>query len=298
MWLQLSLTTTKEQAPLVEALFENMGALSTTLVDAGDEPILEPGLGETPLWQATTITALFEGERDPNELRSLIHQSLNADCSRQLKIAPLKDQPWERTWLADFHPMLFGERLWVCPAGQRPEAANATILELDPGLAFGTGTHPTTALCLRWLDSIDLKNQTVIDFGCGSGILAIAALLLGARQAIATDHDPQALQATLDNARKNQVESRLEIKAPNQLPAIQADILLANILAGTLVQLEPLLASLVTPGGRIILSGILVEQADEVSQTFSSHFKMQPPITQGEWAALEGTRASSRLLVP
>ncbi len=298
MWLQLSLTTTKEQAPLVEALFENMGALSTTLVDAGDEPILEPGLGETPLWQATTITALFEGERDPNELRSLIHQSLNADCSRQLKIAPLKDQPWERAWLADFHPMLFGERLWVCPAGQRPEAANATILELDPGLAFGTGTHPTTALCLRCLDSIDLKNQTVIDFGCGSGILAIAALLLGARQAIATDHDPQALQATLDNARKNQVESRLEIKAPNQLPAIQADILLANILAGTLVQLEPLLASLVTPGGRIILSGILVEQADEVSQTFSSHFKMQPPITQGEWAALEGTRASSRLLVP
>ncbi len=298
MWLQLSLTTTKEQAPLVEALFENMGALSTTLVDAGDEPILEPGLGETPLWQATTITALFEGERDPNELRSLIHQSLNADCSRQLKIAPLKDQPWERTWLADFHPMLFGERLWVCPAGQRPEAANATILELDPGLAFGTGTHPTTALCLKCLDSIDLKNQTVIDFGCGSGILAIAALLLGARQAIATDHDPQALQATLDNARKNQVESRLEIKAPNQLPAIQADILLANILAGTLVQLEPLLASLVTPGGRIILSGILVEQADEVSQTFSSHFKMQPPITQGEWAALEGTRASSRLLVP
>ena len=290
MWLQLSLTTTKEQAPLIEALFENMGALSITLGDAGDDPILEPDLGETPLWQATTVTALFEGDRNPDDLRSLINQSLNTDTSRQLKMERLEDQAWERAWLADFHPMPFGQRLWVCPAGQRPEATNATILELDPGLAFGTGTHPTTALCLKWLDSIDLKDQTVIDFGCGSGILAVAALLLGAKQAIATDHDPQALQATLDNAIKNQVESRLEIKQPNQMPTIQTDILLANILAGTLIQLESLLASHVKPGGQIILSGILIEQADEVSQVFSSHFRMQPATIQDEWGALEGTR--------
>lgn len=290
MWLQLSLTTTKEQAPLIEALFENMGALSITLGDAGDDPILEPNLGETPLWQATTVTALFEDNRDPDNLRSLINQSLNSDSSRQLKIERLEDQAWERTWLADFHPMPFGQRLWVCPTGQRPEATNATILELDPGLAFGTGTHPTTALCLKWLDSIDLKNQTVIDFGCGSGILAIAALLLGAKQAIATDHDPQALQATRDNAIKNQIESRLEIKQPGQMPAIQTDILLANILAGTLIQLESLLASHLKPGGRIVLSGILIEQADEVSQAFSNHFEMQPATIQDEWVALEGTK--------
>ena len=290
MWLQLSLTTPKEQAPLIEALFENMGALSVTLGDAGDEPILEPGLNETPLWQATQITALFEGDCDPDNLRSCINHSLNADVSRQLKIERLEDQAWERAWLADFHPMQFGQRLWVCPTGQRPESNNAIIMELDPGLAFGTGTHPTTALCLKWLDGIDLKSQSIIDFGCGSGILAVAALLLGAKQAIATDHDPQALQATLDNARKNHVDSRLEIKEPSQMPPIQVDILLANILAGTLIQLESLLASYVKPGGHIILSGILIEQADEVSQTFNQHFEMRPPIIQEEWVALEGIR--------
>jgi len=290
MWLQLSLTTPKEQAPLIEALFENMGALSITLGDAGDDPILEPGLGETPLWQATVVTALFEADRDPDELRSLINQSLNSDVSRQLKTERLEDQAWERAWLADFHPMPFGQRLWVCPTGQRPEPSDAIIMELDPGLAFGTGTHPTTALCLKWLDSINLKDQTIIDFGCGSGILAVAALLLGAERAIATDHDPQALQATLDNARKNHVDARLEVKEPGQMPALQADILLANILAGTLIQLETVLASRVKPGGRIILSGILIEQADEVIQTFSTHFEMQPPAIQEEWVALEGRR--------
>jgi len=290
MWLQLSLITPKEQAPLIEALFENMGALSVTLGDAGDEPILEPGLNETPLWQSTQITALFEGNCDPDNLRSCINQSLNSDVSRQLKIERLEDQAWERAWLADFHPMQFGQRLWVCPTGQQPNADNAIIMELDPGLAFGTGTHPTTALCLKWLDSINLKKQTVIDFGCGSGILAVAALLLGAEQAIATDHDPQALQATLDNARKNHVDSRLEIKKPGQMPSIQVDILLANILAGTLIQLESLLASQVKPGGRIILSGILIEQADEVSQAFNRHFEMRPPTVQEEWVALEGVR--------
>jgi len=289
-WLQLSLTTPKEQAPLIEALFENMGALSITLGDAGDDPILEPGLGETPLWQATVVTALFEADRDPDELRSLINQSLNSDVSRQLKIERLEDQAWERAWLADFHPMPFGQHLWVCPTGQRPESNDAIIMELDPGLAFGTGTHPTTALCLKWLDSINLKDQTVIDFGCGSGILAVAALLLGAKQAVATDHDPQALQATLDNARKNHVDARLAIKKPRQMPALQADILLANILAGTLIQLETVLASHVKPGGRIILSGILTEQSDDVSQAFSAHFEMQPPLIQEEWVALEGRR--------
>ena len=178
-WIQLSLTVPKEQAPLVEALFENMGTLSVTLGDAGNEPILEPSLGETPLWQATRVTALFDGSQNSDELRSLINQSLNADVSRQLVFEHLEDQAWERTWLDDFHPMRFGRRLWVCPTGQRPKAEDAIIMELDPGLAFGTGTHPTTALCLRWLDRTNLAGKTVIDFGCGSGILAVASTAAG-----------------------------------------------------------------------------------------------------------------------
>ncbi|VAX06129.1 Ribosomal protein L11 methyltransferase [hydrothermal vent metagenome] len=289
-WLQLSLTVPKEQAPLVEVLFENMDALSVTLGDAGDEPILEPGLGETPLWQATQVTAMFAGNRNQEELRNLINQSLKADVSRQLQLERLEDQAWERTWLADFHPMLFGKRLWVCPTGQRPEATDAIIMKLDPGLAFGTGTHPTTALCLKWLDSTDLRGKTVIDFGCGSGILAIAALLLGAEQAIAADHDHQALQATRDNARKNGVDSELITVMPEQMPAIKGDILLANILAGTLINLESLLASHVTSGGQIILAGILADQADEVSQTFSTSFDMRHPEIQGDWISIVGVR--------
>jgi len=289
-WLQLSLTVPKEQAPLIEVLFENMEALSITLGDAGDEAILEPDLGKTPIWQATQVTALFGADKNPDELRNLINQNLKADVSRQLKLEYLKDQAWERAWLADFHPMSFGKRLWVCPTGQRPKTTDAIIMELDPGLAFGTGTHPTTALCLKWLDRTDLKNKTVIDFGCGSGILAIAALLLGAKQAIATDHDPQALLATQDNARKNGVDSRLTIIEPKQKLSIQGDILLANILAGTLINLEPLLASLVTSKGQIILSGILINQASEVSQTFDTDFNMKAPEIHEDWVSLEGVR--------
>ncbi|HEC15081.1 MAG TPA: 50S ribosomal protein L11 methyltransferase [Sedimenticola sp.] len=290
MWLQLSLTAAKEQAPLIEALFENMGALSVTLGDAGDEPILEPGPGESPLWRATRVTALFEGDRDPDQLRTLVNQSLNADVSRQLRLERLEDQAWERAWLEDFHPMRFGRRLWVCPAGRRPDADDALILELDPGLAFGTGTHPTTALCLEWLDGADLSGKTVIDFGCGSGILAVAALLLGADRAIATDHDPQALEATRANAGKNGVASRLTLLEPDQAPPVRGDILLANILAGTLIGLEPVLASRVKANGRIVLSGILTAQAAEVSRAFGRHFGMLPPQAREGWVALEGVR--------
>jgi ribosomal protein L11 methyltransferase len=291
MWLQLSLTVSEDQAPLIEALFENMGALSITLGDAGDEPILEPGLGETPLWQATRVTALFEGDRDPDELQSLVSQSLHTDVCRHLTLERLEDQAWERAWMDAFHPMCFGQRLWVCPNNQPPGAEDAVVVELDPGLAFGTGTHPTTALCLRWLDGADLSGKTLIDYGCGSGILAVAALVLGAKQVIAIDHDPQALEATRDNAAKNRVADRLSIHSVGQAPDIQADIVLANILAGTLIQLEPTLASLVVPGGEIILSGILTEQASEVSQAYTGHFQMQDPVEQEGWILLEGQRA-------
>lgn len=287
-WLQLKLTTSQEQAPLIELLFESMGALSITLGDAADQPILEPNLNEQPLWDETTVTALFEGERDLDELHSQISQSLSQDISRRLKLERLDDQIWERIWLEHFHPMPFGRRLWVCPDGQTPEVDDAIVLELDPGLAFGTGTHPTTALCLRWLDAGEIAGKTVIDYGCGSGILAIAALLLGAESVIAIDHDPQALRATADNAKKNGVAKRLAIALPEEAPAYQADIMLANILAGPLVELAPKLISMVATGGEIVLSGILQEQAARVSGAYSSHFNRMHPQTQEDWVLLHG----------
>lgn len=287
-WLQLKLTTSQEQAPLIELLFENMGALSITLGDAGDQPILEPGLDEQPLWHETTITALFDGKADSDALCSQINQSLNQDVSRQLEQHWLDDQTWERVWLEYFHPMQFGTRLWVCPDGERPSVEDAVVLELDPGLAFGTGTHPTTALCLSWLDAHDISGKTVIDYGCGSGILAIAALLLGAQSVLAIDHDPQALQATTDNAKKNGVADRLTITLPEDAPNHPADIMLANILAGPLVELAPKLTSLVNPGGEIILSGILQEQAEMVSNAYQAHFTKLSKQTQEDWVLLHG----------
>jgi ribosomal protein L11 methyltransferase len=287
-WLQLKLTATQEQTPLIELLFENMGALSITLGDAGDQPILEPGLDEQPLWHETTITALFDGKADADALCSYINQSLNQDISLQLEQQWLDDQTWERVWLKHFHPMQFGSRLWVCPDGETPDTKGAVVLKLDPGLAFGTGTHPTTALCLGWLDGYEISGKTVVDYGCGSGILAIAALLLGAKSALAIDHDPQALQATADNAEKNGVADRLTITMPEKAPNIQADIILANILAGPLIELAPKLANMVNPGGEIILSGILQEQAERVSHAYQPHFTKLSKRTQEDWVLLHG----------
>ena len=287
-WLQLKLTTPPEQAPLIELLFESMGALSITLGDAGDQPILEPDLNTQPLWSETTVTALFEGERDVDELRSQINQSLNRDISRQLKLQWLDDQTWERVWLEHFKPMPFGSRLWVCPDGQRPEVESAIVLELDPGLAFGTGTHSTTALCLNWLDANEISGKTVIDYGCGSGILAIAALLLGASSVLAIDHDPQALLATADNAEKNGVAERLTIALPEEAPSCKADIMLANILAGPLIELAPKLASMLHSGGEIVLSGILLEQVEQVGSAYSPHFNRLQKQPREDWVLLHG----------
>ncbi|WP_052761257.1 50S ribosomal protein L11 methyltransferase [Sedimenticola thiotaurini] len=287
-WIQAHLTTGKEQAPLIELLFENLGALSTTLEDAEDEPLLEPGPGELPIWQRTRVTGLFEGDIDSDDLRHRINQTLNSDVTLTLQLEVLEDQAWERAWLDNFHAMSFGQRLWVAPQGKRPEQPDAVIVELDPGLAFGTGTHPTTALCLQWLDRTPPEQLEAIDFGCGSGILAVAALKLGARRVYATDHDPQALQATRANAEKNQVLGRLQLCDSGELQPV--DLVMANILAGTLIELRDLLAGLTRPGGRIILSGILSEQAERVSDAYADAFHMQPPRQQEEWVLLEGRR--------
>ncbi len=292
-WLQLSLTTRDRQAARVELLFENLGALSVTLLDAEDDPLLEPAPGETPLWRRTRITALFEGEADITALRSALRHHLDAATFATLSQERVEDQAWERAWMDAFQPMHYGHHLWVCPAGRRPDDPHAIIVELDPGLAFGSGTHPTTALCLEWLAAHDLEGRTLIDYGCGSGILGIAALRLGVDRVIAVDHDPQALEATEANARKNAVYDRLQVVTPEAIPQVQSDLLVANILAGILEALEPTLAAHVRPQGTVLLSGILTEQAAGVVEAYRPHFSVQPPIEKDGWVRIEGTRNSS-----
>ena len=289
-WLQLTLTTDREQAPTIEALFEGLGALSVTYGDAGEPPLLEPAPGEARLWSRNRITALFDAQRDPDLLRAALHNALPETQAQSLELQTLEDQVWERAWLDDFHPMRFGDRLWVCPAGQRPQQEDAVVLDLDPGLAFGTGTHPTTALCLQWLDGAELIGKRVLDYGCGSGILAIAAALLGAESVAAVDYDPQALAATQDNAAKNRVQERITPLLPEQTPDRAFDIVLANILAGTLVELAPELQPRVAPGGHLLLSGILAEQAEQVAAAYRELFDLDPPLLQDEWVLLHGCR--------
>lgn len=277
-----------DPAPLEEALFA-LGALSVTLEDAADDPILEPAPGALPLWPTVRIKALFTAtEHD-------VAQRLQADIGAlpPHRLERLEDRAWEREWLKDFRPMRFGRRLWVCPAGQRPDEPDFVVVDLDPGLAFGTGTHPTTALCLEWLDehAARLAGKSLLDYGCGSGILAIAALKLGAARAQGMDIDPQALLASRDNAARNQVSERLALTLePASLQV--ADIVVANILAGPLHELAPRLAALVSAGGDLVLSGILAEQASNLVEHYLTWFDMQPIVTRDGWARLSGTRRS------
>ncbi|WP_456379678.1 50S ribosomal protein L11 methyltransferase [Thiolapillus sp.] len=288
-WLQAHLEVEKTQAPLVELLFDQLGALSITLVDAKDEPMLEPPPGATPLWSHTRVSGLFAGDTDADNLRASIDQVLARENSQRLQLEILEDQAWERAWLEHFQPMKFGRHLWICPTGKTVPAAPATVIHLDPGLAFGTGTHPTTDLCLQWLDGAQIKDKTVIDFGCGSGILAIAALKLGAARAIAVDHDPQALIATRSNALQNGVANRLETFSPGEFPSQAADVVLANILANVLIELAPQIKSLLKPGGQLVLSGILHHQAADVTRAYAPQNLFSPPSQQEDWVRLDGT---------
>ncbi len=305
-WLQLSVIVNREHAEQVESALEEAGALAVTLDDPDDEPaalpadlsmsgIWEPAPATQPLWRRLRITALF----DDNGLGEVAAQraadALLAFALAPPQIARLGDRPWERVWLDELGPARFGRRLWVCPRGERPAGADAAqwpgvVVDLDPGLAFGTGHHPTTALCLTWLDGLDLAGKRVLDYGCGSGILAIAALKLGAASALAVDYDPQALDATVDNATANGVLERLSIARPEQVQALQADVLVANILAGPLLELAPTLAALAAPGAHLGLSGILSQQAARVADGYAAEFLMEPVATQEGWALLTGRR--------
>jgi ribosomal protein L11 methyltransferase len=286
-FLQLTLPIgSADPAPFEDALLA-AGASSITLEDAGDDPVLEPPPGSTPLWPRVRIKALFDAAANTDALHALF---ANATFEQ------IADRAWEREWLKDFRPMRFGQRLWICPGGQHPQLDEAAIepclIELDPGLAFGTGTHPTTALCLEWLDAAQLQGRFVVDYGCGSGVLAIAALKLGAAAALAVDIDPQALLATRENAERNGVAERLTVAAPDSAHRAPAGILLANILAEPLLELAPAFAERVAPGGCIVLSGILQSQATPVASRYAPWFDMRPATTRDDWALLYGVRRS------
>ena len=292
MWNQVSITTDETSAELLSTVLLDLGALSASLEDEGDQPLFEPKPGETPIWHSTRIIALFEQTTDLELVRQELRSKVGHDRFSGWQVDIIEDQAWERAWLEHFRPMPFGKRLWIIPTGfEKPVDPDAVSVRLDPGLAFGTGTHPTTALCLEWLDSRSLENQTVIDFGCGSGILAIAAVLLGATRAIGVDIDPQAIRATVDNAEKNQIGERIECCPPGHLPHAKADVLLANILANPLIDLASTLAGLVKPGGHIVLSGILQNQAQAVRDAYLPYFRMDEPAFSEDWTRLSGTRS-------
>lgn len=290
-WLQLKTRCQREQVDSIEDALLAAGAVSVTFEDNADQPILEPAVGETPLWNDTLITGLFTAETDTNTATLLATAHLGESLPAY-KWEILEDKDWERCWMDNYKPMQFG-RLWICPSWEQAVDPAAINLRLDPGLAFGTGTHPTTALCLRWLSDIDLHNKTVIDFGCGSGILGIAAVLLGAKQFIGIDNDPQALIASKKNAEENQLNaSQYQLYLPEECPdEFNGDVLIANILAEPLIQLVGLFAKHVNKDAPFAISGILSTQVETVSQHYEDFFVIEKTVTENEWALVSGQRA-------
>lgn len=294
-WWQLTLQVNQGRSEQLEDALRQAGAAVVTIQDAGDQSILEPLPGETPVWSLSAITGLFSSQQSFAQVKDKLSQTLNHDDLAGCQITQLENRDWERAWLDDFHAMCFGHRLWVCPTHQTPPVATAVNLTLDPGLAFGTGTHPTTALCLTWLDSAPLQGKTVIDYGCGSGILAIAAAKLGARQVWAVDIDPQALIATEKNAAANKTLTNIYPLKPEQLPTVKVDILLANILAEPLLAHAATFAGLVREGGHVVLSGLLASQVAQIEAVYTRWFDFKPPIYQQEWVLCQAVRKSEKL---
>lgn len=290
-WLQLQLCTDRSHSDALEDALLAAGACSVTLQDGADQPLFEPPPGATPLWDDIRLMGLFTADHNPQDIIDAVASAFGAELPPH-RVEILEDKDWIREWMDSYQPMRFGTRLWICPSWRTPPEPDAVNLMLDPGLAFGTGTHPTTSLCLAWLDGLDLDGKIVIDFGCGSGILGIAALLLGAAKVIAIDNDPQALLATRDNAQRNGLrEDQIQALLPEQLPAdISADVVIANILAGPLISLAPQLHGRLRPGGDIALSGILAEQAEAVRAAYEPVVQWQSQLQQEDWIRLAGRK--------
>ncbi|RYD14843.1 MAG: 50S ribosomal protein L11 methyltransferase [Lysobacteraceae bacterium] len=299
-YLELSLTIRHADQERIELALEDAGALAVTLLDAdADTPneraILEPGVGETPLWGEIVLTALFDAEADRAGLLHVLGELVPEIDPAVIHFREVEDQDWTRAWMDDFKPMRFGRRLWIYPSNVEPPSddAEAIVVRLDPGLAFGTGTHPTTALCLEWLDGLELAGRNVTDFGCGSGVLAIAALKLGAARVDGIDNDPQAIQASRDNAERNGVADRLALYLPDEHADAPADVFVANILAGPLAELAPRFAAGTKPGAPIALSGILVGQQDELLERYAEWFEALEVTTREDWVRISGRRKPS-----
>lgn len=299
-WLQLKARIAPQQAEILEELLLAEGASAITLQDAHDDPVFEPELGTTPLWDETVLTGLYDDLEGIEAMLMRVRQAwaieLADEPCPEIEYELLADRDWEREWMDGFTPLRMGQRLWIVPSWHEAPDPDAVNLLLDPGLAFGTGTHPTTALCLGWLDSLSVDGEldgcSVLDFGCGSGILAIAALKLGATMATGTDIDSQALTASRDNAERNGIsEQQLLLRLPETLPTSSVDVVVANILAGPLVELAPTIAGHVAPGGRLALSGILSHQADDVLDAYRDQgLIMHEPIERDGWVCLPGHR--------
>ncbi|KXU81074.1 50S ribosomal protein L11 methyltransferase [Aeromonas enteropelogenes] len=288
-WIQIRINATAKTADKVSNMLLGRGAQAVTFMDAKDVPVYEPMPGETPLWGETEVMGLFDAETDPAPTIAFFQQIFGENVG--YKVEQLEDKDWVREWMDHFHPMQFGERLWICPSWRDVPDPEAVNVMLDPGLAFGTGTHPTTALCLQWLDGLDLAGKTVVDFGCGSGILGIAALKLGAARVIGIDIDPQAIQASRDNAERNGVAGQIELYLPAEQPeGLLADVVVANILAGPLRELAPLIAGLGKPDSLMALSGVLESQASELETIYGQWFKMDPTAVKEEWCRLSGRK--------
>ncbi|WP_434745502.1 50S ribosomal protein L11 methyltransferase [Candidatus Pantoea rara] len=291
-WIQIKINSSGAHAETLSDALMDIGAVSVTFQDTHDTPVYEPLPGETRLWGDTDVIGLFNAETDMAVITAELEQHPLLGAGFRHRIEQIEDKDWEREWMENFHPMRFGERLWICPSWRDVPDPDAVNVMLDPGLAFGTGTHPTTSLCLTWLDGLDLKGKTVIDFGCGSGILAIAALKLGASQAIGIDIDPQAIQASRDNAERNGVSDRLSLYLPHQQPDnLQADVVVANILAGPLRELAPLISVLPKSGGHLGLSGVLESQAESVCEAYASEFTLDPVAVKEEWCRITGIKS-------
>ncbi|CUS48206.1 MAG: ribosomal protein L11 methyltransferase PrmA [Idiomarinaceae bacterium HL-53] len=287
-WIQLTLTTDEAHARQLGDILMANQAQAVTYRDAKDAPIFEPGPGEVQLWSQTLVTGLFPAETNIQPILSNLAKVSFLGKPLQYKTDPLEDKDWEREWMDNFKPICFGGKFWVVPSWHEPPEPSQPYILLDPGMAFGTGTHPTTALCLTWLTEQDLTGKTILDFGCGSGILGIAALKLGAARCIGTDIDQQALIATKENAQRNGVGDCFEVYLPEHAPQFQADVVIANILAGPLQELSSVIAGYLKPKAPIAMSGILHRQTEAVKAAYHNQVEFSENRYEGDWSLIHG----------
>ena len=290
-WIQINAVVSKDKAEALSDALMEANAASVTFEDAKDQPIFEPELGTTPIWASTKVVGLFDAEVDSAAIISFLTQMLPEVEASHYKIEQLEDKDWVRAWMDQFKPMQFGERLWIVPSWCEAPQPDAVNLMLDPGLAFGTGTHPTTSMCLSWLDGHAVAGKSMIDYGCGSGILALAAQKLGAASVCGTDIDPQAIQASQENAQRN--NEHIQFDLVKDFDSSPVDLLVANILAGPLKELAPEFNRLLKTGGTLVLSGLLSTQADELVAHYAQlGIQLDHMDTLEEWGLLSGTKVS------